>query len=126
MATRALFSYLQLCYPPISNYDFTIQKNLKSIQDYLNQGHIYIITQRPVLVFDNLTAHPDFKNPKLCFNIKQKGSDKMLECQLPICQENLCAQNDPLIRFESTFANPKPKPIPKIPPFGGVANFRII
>lgn len=123
MAVKTLTSYLKLSYTPISNYDFAAIKSNDVLQSYLNNGHIYIIAQRPVITFNNLTLDKSNYNPILEFTINQIGSAEVLNCKFPICQENLCAQNDPLIGLYLTYIHPKPDPIPIEGPYNGLANF---
>ena len=78
---------LALAYAPISNYDFTIVKKEKIIQQVLNESMLYIIAQRAELTFENVDISK--KDGILRFNIKKKDSEDLLICQLSIHQELL-------------------------------------
>jgi len=45
----------------MSNYDFSILKHDSIVQDLLRESSLYIIAQRPILSFENLSFDEDEK-----------------------------------------------------------------
>lgn len=76
---------LKLAYPPISNHDFTIIKKEKIVQQILESSTLYMITQRSLLTFENITFSDN--TGTLHFEIVQNGTGKSVNCSLPLYQE---------------------------------------
>ncbi|WP_306349888.1 hypothetical protein [Flavobacterium sp. '19STA2R22 D10 B1'] len=87
MEFKSLLGQLQLAYGPMSNYDFSILKQDSIVQDLLRESSLYIIAQRPVLSFENLTFNEIEK--VVYFEIHQKNNLKKLSVKLPFFQENI-------------------------------------
>jgi hypothetical protein len=84
MSQKRLFNTLQLSYAPWSNYDFVMVRDDAQIQRYVNSGKIYIIAQRPVLIFENFYADDTDPDNLILFEIHQKGSEEILTCKFPL------------------------------------------
>ena len=89
---KSIINQIELAYCPMSNYTFSVLKNDIAIQRALEESHLYIIAQQPVLSFENIV--PD-KNEKLIrFEIHKKDSYSVLKCELPFFQENLATNSE--------------------------------
>ena len=91
MKHSALVTYLSLAYPPISNYDFTFIREEKVVQEYLKKSQLYMISQRPKLVFDNVFIDTD---QNIHFEIRQETTDYMISGLLPIRQSAFLTDPD--------------------------------
>jgi len=78
---KSIINQIELAYSPMSNYAFNILKNDIAIQKALEQSHLYIIAQQPVLSFENIV--PDEDEKLIRFEIHKKNSDNVLKCELP-------------------------------------------
>lgn len=87
MNHSGLATKLKLAYAPLSNYDFTIVKSEKIVQQILDNSKLYIITQRPLLTFENVNKTGDENT--LLFDIIQQGTNFKVKCSLPLYQELL-------------------------------------
>ena len=83
MKQSVLATYLSLAYPPIANYDFTFIREEKVVQDYLKNSQLYMISQRPKLIFDNVFIDTD---QNIHFEIPQETLDYKILGVLPIRQ----------------------------------------
>jgi hypothetical protein len=82
-----LSTKLKLAYAPICNFDFTFLKKEEIVQQLLKKSMLYVITQRPVILFDNITFDRDER--VLHFELKITGREDRLTCELPLYQENI-------------------------------------
>ncbi len=87
MIHKGFSSKLQLAYSPISNFDFVALKEEEIIQQILHKSMLYVIAQRPVLYFDNMVFDTDTFS--LTFEMKITGNDIVLQCKLPLMQEEI-------------------------------------
>lgn len=87
MNHSGLATKLKLAYAPLSNHDFTVVKQEKIIQEILDGSMLYIITQRPLLTFENVDKSED--ESTLLFDIVQQGTGIKVKCSLPMYQEFL-------------------------------------
>lgn len=71
----------------MSSYDFSILKSDEIVQGLLRQSSLYIIGQRPILSFENLTMNDDEKY--ITFEIHQKENPSIIKFKLPFFQENI-------------------------------------
>ncbi|WP_367209589.1 hypothetical protein [Sphingobacterium sp. R2] len=92
MESKSLVNQLKLAYSPLSNYDFSILKGDRDIQNALQNSSLYIIAQRPVLSFENIRINK--VEGQLEFEIHQQDNNAILKCKLPIFQENLVNNSD--------------------------------
>lgn len=76
---------LKLAYAPLSNHDFTIVKAEKIVQQILEGSMLYVITQRQLLTFENITY--DEITETLHFDIVQQGTGISVNCSLPLYQK---------------------------------------
>ncbi len=126
MAEKRLFNILKLAYAPLSNFDFVMVKDDPLIKEFINSGKIYMIVQRAVLSFENLTIDlADQMAPILTFEIHKKGLSDFLKCQMPLYQEKLLLHNDSVLHLAVNYHYPKPIESPGEMPFNGLANFVI-
>jgi hypothetical protein len=91
MKHSALATYLSLAYPPIANYDFTFIREEKVVQEYLKKSQLYMISQRPKLVFDNVFIDTDHK---IHFEIRQETTDFKIYGILPVRQSAFLTNPD--------------------------------
>lgn len=84
MNRKSLLNQLELAYAPMTAYDFAIVKNDELIERALEEASLYIIGQRPVISFENVTS--DLLKYQLNFEIHQKGNPNILKCKLPLIQ----------------------------------------
>ncbi|MBT9394814.1 hypothetical protein KLP40_16730 [Hymenobacter sp. NST-14] len=87
MDTKSILNQLELAYSPLSNFDFTALKKDIDIQKLIERSSLYIIAQRPELRFDNIMHDEEARC--VSFDIVQNGNDDVLNCVLPIFQENI-------------------------------------
>jgi len=90
---------LKLAYAPLSNHDFAKVKSEKDFQDAIKGSMLYVITQRPMLSFENVRQLDN--EPVLAFDIRQQGSSAILECILPLYQELLGYEDKVNVEFGS-------------------------
>lgn len=83
MKHSALATYFSLAYPPISNYDFTLIREEEVVQEYLKNSQLYMVSQRPKLLFDNVFIDVD---QNIHFEIRQETTDYKIYGVLPIRQ----------------------------------------
>jgi len=123
MATKVMFNYLELAYSPISNYVFSLIKDDPRFRTLTEKSTLYIIGQRAELTFENLRFEDRDNRQFVClFDIKQKGNQSVLACELPIYQQNLASESSKVIKFQFEYASPKPNPIPNIFPQYNIVN----
>lgn len=85
MERKSLINQLELAYAPLTAYEFAITKNDFYIELALKNASLYIIAQRPVITFENVTF--DESNYLLIFEIHQKGNSKIIKGKLPLIQK---------------------------------------
>lgn len=98
MTQNILINQLELAYSPVSNYDFSFLKSDMVIQDILSDSRIYIITQRPVLSFENIVFSEG--ESILRFEIHQKNNPEILKVALPFFQENIAKDKTKIVEIE--------------------------
>ncbi|MBS7563954.1 hypothetical protein KHS38_06010 [Mucilaginibacter sp. Bleaf8] len=125
MGTKNLFNYLKLAYTPVSNYDFVTIQDSPQLCTYMNSGKIYMIVQRPVLSFENLTVdNLNIRNPNITFQIRQRGNENVIKASMPMYQESFGASHTTTnMEFRIEYTYPKPKNHSANLPFYQVANF---
>lgn len=87
MNHSGLATKLKLAYAPLSNHDFAVVKSEIIIQKILDGSMLYVITQRPLLTFENVDKSED--GATLLFDIVQQKTGIKVKCTLPIYQEFL-------------------------------------
>jgi hypothetical protein len=87
MPRKSFLSYLKLAYSPLSTFDFSLIKGEKIFAEILGQSNLYVICQRPILYFDNVVFNNE--SASMSFQIKQESNKEILECTLPLKQENI-------------------------------------
>lgn len=97
MQHSALVTNISLGYPPISNYDFTFIKTEKVVQEYLKSSQLYMISQRPKLVFDSVFADEE---ENIHFSIRQESTNYKIDGVLPIRQSVFLDDVEDDIYFE--------------------------
>jgi hypothetical protein len=101
MERKVLLNQLELAYAPLTAYEFANLKTDEKIEQALEFASLYIIGQRPVITFENIT--PDFDNFQLIFEIHQKENPNILECKLPLDQKYICLKNEDNIGIAFNF-----------------------
>jgi len=76
---------IKLAYAPLCNFDFTHLKQEPIVQEILKGSMLYVIGQRPMITFDNITF--DNKDGSLNFETKLEGTSEKMNCNLPVYQE---------------------------------------
>ena len=103
MDRKTLLSQLELAYAPLTAYEFAKTKNDKLIELALQEASLYIIAQRPVITFENVS--PDLFNFCLTFDVHQKGSDTILKGSLPLIQKVAGSKKGDNITISFNFLN---------------------
>ncbi|MBI3232651.1 MAG: hypothetical protein HYZ42_01180 [Bacteroidetes bacterium] len=98
MTQNILINQLELAYSPVSNYDFNFLKLDMVIQEILSDSRIYIITQRPILSFENIVFSEE--EAFLRFEIHQKNNPEVLKVLLPFFQENIARDKEKVVEIE--------------------------
>src|SRR4051794_32325672 len=98
MTQNVLINQLELAYSPVSNYDFNFLKSDMVIQEVLSDSRIYIITQRPILSFENIVFSAE--DAFLRFEIHQKNNPEILKVLLPFFQENIARDKEKVVEIE--------------------------
>ena len=89
MEQKTIINQLKLAYSPLSNYEFSVLKNDKIIQQIIESASVYIIAQRPILSFENVVSKQD--ELVLELEIHQKNNPNILKCRLPYMQDAIGA-----------------------------------
>lgn len=92
MDRKSMMNQLKLAYSPLSNYEFTVLKGDKVIEQIIDDASIYIIAQRSILSFENVIINQ--AELQLEFEIHQKNNPNVLKCKLPYLQESIGATGD--------------------------------
>jgi len=92
MDRKSIMNQLKLAYSPLSNYEFNFLKDDKIIEEIIEDASIYIIAQRPILSFENVTSNKE--ELLLEFEIHQKNNPNILKCKFPYLQEPIGASSD--------------------------------
>jgi hypothetical protein len=119
MKHSALATYFSLAYPPISNYDFSFIREEKVVQEYLKKSQLYMISQRPKLVFDNVFIDTD---QNIHFEIRQETTEYKVYGILPVRQSAFLTNLDDDIYVEFGSHN-KEYTFDK-PPFNNLDGFK--
>lgn len=86
MEKGVLINDIELAYAPMSAYHFSKLIKDKDFQNNFFDSHLYIISQRKELTFNNF----DFsKELELNFEIWQDNNPNKIKCRLPIIQKNI-------------------------------------
>jgi hypothetical protein len=86
MKKSVLATFISLAYPPVSNYDFTNIRDEEEVQNYIKNSRLYMISQRPKLIFDNIAID---QHENIHFEIVQETSNYRIYGILPIRQTEL-------------------------------------
>jgi hypothetical protein len=122
MRINALINQLELAYSPLSNYAFQILKKEPIIREILKESSLYIITQRPVITFENLRV--DEESARIIFEIRQKQNPNILEVEVPLFQKYLAT--DPANRIELQLSSPDKNNDLSKTPFFNLSGFKIL
>lgn len=116
MDRKILINKLRLTYSPLSNYEFSALKKDEVIRNLMDKSKIYVVAQRPVLSFENIS--PDYDNGLIYFEIHQKNNSYILKITLPIFQEDLVSHDIEQVAFGFLSIDKKQKW--DLPPFDNV------
>jgi hypothetical protein len=103
MVNKGFTSKLKLAYPPISNYDFSIVRDEPAVQEMLREGMLYIICQRPILTFENISTSED---GQVFFEIHQQQNMEKLDCSFTVRQAAICSDPEKPVDMELGSNNP--------------------
>lgn len=121
MTKGLLINDIELAYAPMSAYHFGLLIRDRGFYDNVLDSHLYIITQRKALTFNNINFSNNFE---LIFEIHQDDNPEIIYCSLPILQDYINPDLTNLI--ELRLHNRKKKLDNKaIPPFNGTQAFSI-
>ena len=95
MDRKSLLNQLELAYAPLTAYEFAIIKNDENIEKALENASLYIIAQRPVITFENISF--DDKKYSLIFEIHQKGNPNIIKGELPLIQKAVGSKENDVI-----------------------------
>lgn len=84
MTKGLLINDIELAHAPMSAYHFSLLIKDKKFHNNLLDSHLYIITQRKAIYFDNIYISENFE---LSFDIRQEDNEKIIYCSLPIFQK---------------------------------------
>lgn len=121
MENKIIINQLELANAPITAYEFSITKNDKDIIRSLEKSSLYVIAQRPVFTFENLTID----NIEYCINfeIHQKKKPNILHCKLPLIQKVVGSTDRDTIHISFNYLDKKTKHTQ--PPYGNLHGFSL-
>lgn len=102
-------SQLKLAYAPLTAYEFAIAKEDKIIEQALENASLYIIAQRPVITFENISQSDT--DHHLQFEIHQKSNDNILKCIFPLYQKAFNLEESDGIYIKLNHLNEKTKQV---------------
>jgi hypothetical protein len=103
MNNKTLLNQLELAYAPLTAYEFSVIKDDPLIEKALYKASLYLIAQRPVITFENIT--PDKYKFQLNFEIHQRGNSNILKCELPFDQKVFKLTDHKLIKIGFNYFN---------------------
>ncbi|MBP1841687.1 hypothetical protein [Formosa algae] len=122
MDRKSILNQLKLAYSPLTNYEFTIVKNDPLIERALEKASLYVITQRPIITFENIVSNQE--ENLLKFEIHQRNKPNILKCKLPYLQDVFNVSGEHEIHLAINYikkpANPNKQPI------GNVYGFSLV
>lgn len=121
MSYKSLINQLLLAYAPLTAYEFAEVKEDPDFEKAIERASLYIIAQRPIISFENVT--PDEIGYKLNFEIHQKGNDQILTGNLPLIQSVVGSKETDAIGLAFNFLDRTSNQ--KEPPFENVHGFSL-
>lgn len=122
MNRKSLLNQLELAYAPLTAYEFAVVKDDKAIERALEKASLYIIGQRPVITFENVTI--DTTVYQLNFEIHQKGNYNILKCQLSFDQEIFGLVENNIVYVAFNYLDKTVKQAS--PPFNNIHGFSLV
>lgn len=122
MNRKSLLNQLELAYAPLTAYEFAVVKDDKLIDRALEKASLYMIGQRPVITFENVTL--DTSEFQLNFEIHQKDNPNLLKCQLPLDQEIFGLIEDNVVGIAFNYLDKSIEP--ETPPFQNIHGFSLL
>ncbi len=121
MNRKSLLNQLELAYAPLTAYEFAVLKDDPLIERALEKASLYLITQRPVITFENVI--PDTTLYQLNFEIHQKDNPNILNCKLSFDQESFKLMNDNVVDVAFNYLDKSIKQ--EKPPFQNIQGFSL-
>jgi len=81
---KSIVTQFSMSYPAMSVYEFEYLKEEAEVLEYWRNSSIYLICQRPVLFFDEIT----FDSGEILMKIKQRGQSEELNVSLTIYEND--------------------------------------
>ena len=106
-----------MLYPIVSAYEYEFLKGEKAVQDHIGECTLYLIVQRPLTYFTNLSDEPG----GLRFDITD-DSGEPLSCYLPFAENDFCPPNGS-IDLNLLFLK---KDMDKAAPFNDLGGFQLL
>jgi hypothetical protein len=122
MNRKSLLNQLELAYAPLTAYEFAVLKDDSLIERALWKASLYLIAQRPVITFENIT--PDTSVYQLNFEIHQKGNPNILKCKLPFDQEVFELAEHNIVDVAFNYLDKSDKQ--DAPPFNNIHGFSLV
>ncbi|NRT17178.1 hypothetical protein HNP99_003557 [Flavobacterium sp. 28A] len=105
MERKSLLNQLELGYAPLTAYEFAITKNDIFIERALKNASLYIIAQRPVITFENVSV--DENSYSLIFEIHQKENSNIIKGKLPLIQKAVDSNDNDTIAVAFNYLDKK-------------------
>jgi hypothetical protein len=121
MNKKSIINKFELAYAPLTGYEFAIEKKSKILEKAFEEASLYVIAQRPIITFENVSPNPS--DYSLEFEIHQKGNPNILKGKLPLIQSSAECNFDDIITIAFNFLNNKESQIK--PPYNNLHGFSL-
>lgn len=121
MERKSLLNQLELGYAPLTAYEFAVVKDDELIERALEKASLYVIGQRPVITFENVTPNTD--EYFLDFEIHQKENPVILKCRLPLIQSIVGSTDSDTIAVAFNFLDKRKEQ--STPPLNNIHGFSL-
>lgn len=121
MDRKSLLNQLELAYAPLTAYEFALSKDDQLLELALQEANLYILAQRPVITFENVSV--DELSYSLNFEIHQKDNDIFVRGNLPLIQEAAGSKMDDTIAVAFNYLD---RSIEQQPPFNNIHGFSLV
>jgi hypothetical protein len=111
---------LELAYSAITGFEFAHVKEDFYLEKALEQASLYIISQRPIITFENLFFYED----KVYFEIHQRGNPNILKGNLNVLQNELGLSKEGYIKIALNFLDKNN--VKKSQPFFDLYGFSLV
>ncbi|WP_233898676.1 hypothetical protein [Tenacibaculum piscium] len=121
MTKKSIINKFELAYAPLTGYEFAVEKKSKILEKALEEASLYVIAQRPIITFENVSPNPS--DYSLEFEIHQKGNLNILKGKLPLIQSSAECNFDDNIAIAFNFLNNTESQIE--PPYNNLHGFSL-